>query len=57
MEIAVRNLYLEEARRLSAELKLDSFGQNLKLVFPHAAEYLLEKNPDNQKYIDAEMKK
>ena len=57
MEIAVRNLYLEEARRLSAELKLDSFGQNLKLVFPHASEYLLEKNPDSQKYMEAEMKK
>ena len=48
MEFTVRNLYLEEARRLSAELKLDMFGQNLKLVFPHAAEYLLEKNVDNE---------
>lgn len=48
LEIAVRSLYLEEARRLSSELKLDLFGHSLKLVFPHAAEYLLEKNVDNE---------
>jgi hypothetical protein len=57
LDTAVRNLYLEEARRLSAELKLDLFGHHLKLVFPNAAEYLVEKNVDDEAYLKEELRK
>ena len=56
-DIAVRNLYLEEARRMSSEMKLDHFGHYLKLVFPNAAEYIIEKNVDDEVYMRDELRK
>ena len=57
LDVAVRNLYLEEGRRRSAELQLDLLGHQLKLVFPNAVEYLVEKNVDDEAYMKEELRK